>query len=181
MTLLSKLLVARIPGKREKDTWISKSTLACSCTSTKGFWCATKDAVPPLKDFGRQQRILYLHKRIFVLQQRNFLPQQKDFGMLQRMLYLHKRILVGNKGFCTSTKGFLYCNKGIFYLHKRILVCYKGVFNGSHSTSSDCILPSQERHPFLLIIISIVTVVIGVVKVNWSAWSYPSLIIHIWK
>ena len=65
------------------------------------------------------------------------------------------------------------------YLYKRILVCYKGVFNGADSTSSDCILPSQERHPFLIIIISIVTIVIGVVKVDWSAWLYPPLIIHI--
>ena len=67
------------------------------------------------------------------------------------------------------------------YLHKGILVSYKGVFNGADSTSSDCILPSQERYPFLLIIvvIGIVTVIVRVVKVDWSAWSYPPLIIHI--
>ena len=73
----------------------------------------------------------------------------------------------------------------MLYLYKRVLVCYKGVFNGSDSSSSNCILPSQKRDPLLFIIVSIsivITVVVGVVKVNWSARAdSPFLFIHIWK
>ena len=71
-----------------------------------------------------------------------------------------------------------------FYLYKRILVSYKGVFNGSNSSPSDCILSSKKRHPLLLIIFDIsivVTIVVGVFKIDWPPRSYPSSLIHIWK
>ena len=78
-----------------------------------------------------------------------------------------------------------WINCRVFYLYKRILVCHKGVFNGSDSSSSNSILPSQKRNPLLFITISIsivITVVVGVVKVNRSARAYPPiLLIHIWK
>ena len=50
------------------------------------------------------------------------------------------------------------------YLHKRILVGHERVFNCSNSSSSDCILPSQKRHPlFFIILIIIGSAVITVV------------------